>query len=148
MTVTIQVGQAFSIIETLPDGFTYTGSSIDDPADDNDVLTVGPTVTFTPVGQRSFTYTVMASSTEGSHAFSGVARFDSDRDNDLPVGGASTVTVEAVIDGATLAARYDANGNGTIERSEVIAAIRDYLDGAAGITRAEVIRLINLYLFG
>jgi hypothetical protein len=47
-----------------------------------------------------------------------------------------------------LIARYDANGNGTIERSEVIAAIRDYLDGAAGITRAEVIRLINLYLFG
>ena len=47
-----------------------------------------------------------------------------------------------------LIARYDANQNGTIERSEVIAAIRDYLDGAAGITRAEVIRLINLYLFG
>ena len=48
----------------------------------------------------------------------------------------------------SLIARYDANQNGTIERSEVIAAIRDYLDGAAGITRAEVIRLINLYLFG
>ena len=47
-----------------------------------------------------------------------------------------------------LIAQYDANQNGTIERSEVIAAIRDYLDGAASITRAEVIRLINLYLFG
>ena len=50
--------------------------------------------------------------------------------------------------GDPLIARYDANNNGMIDRSEVIAAINDYLDGAAGITRAEVIRLINLYLFG
>ena len=147
VTVTIQVGQAFSITETLPDGFTYTGSSIDDPADDNDFLTVGQTVTFTPFGERSFTYTVTASRTAGSHRFSGVARFDSDRDNDLPVGGASTVTVEAVIDGDPLVARYDANNNGTIERSEVIAAINDYLFGGV-ISRRDVIRLINLYLFG
>ena len=146
VTVTIQVGKAFNIIETLPDGFTYTGSSIDDPADDSDVLTVGQTVTFTPLGEPSFTYTVTASSTEGSHAFSGVARFDSDRDNDLPVGGASTVTVEAVIDDATLVARYDANGDGRIDRGEVIAAINDYLFGGA-ISRRDVIRLINLYLF-
>ena len=47
-----------------------------------------------------------------------------------------------------LVVRYDANGNGMIERSEVIAAINDYLDGVAGITRSGVIRLINLYLDG
>ena len=35
-----------------------------------------------------------------------------------------------------LVARYDANGNGTIERGEVIAAIRDYLDGE-DISRSE-----------
>ena len=45
-------------------------------------------------------------------------------------------------------ARYDANNNGMIERNEVIAAIRDYLGGAATITRADVIRLIRLYLAG
>ena len=51
--------------------------------------------------------------------------------------------------GDPLVARYDANRNGMIERSEVIAAINDYLFGApGGITRADVIRLINLYLFG
>ena len=51
--------------------------------------------------------------------------------------------------GDPLIARYDANGNGTIERSEVIKAINDYLFGEGGsITRADVIRLINLYLFG
>ena len=52
--------------------------------------------------------------------------------------------------GDSLVDRYDANGNGTIEKSEVIAAINDYLFGDAdeAISKAEVIRLINLYLFG
>ena len=41
--------------------------------------------------------------------------------------------------------KYDGNGNGTIERNEVIAAIGRYLGGEAGITRAEVIAVIALY---
>ena len=47
-----------------------------------------------------------------------------------------------------LVARYDVNNNGTIERGEVIKAIRDYLDGGGGISRSDVIRLIRLYLDG
>ena len=49
-----------------------------------------------------------------------------------------------------LVARYDANNNGTIEKSEVIKAIDDYLfgEGDQAISKAEVIKLINLYLFG
>ena len=44
---------------------------------------------------------------------------------------------------------YDDNGNGTIERSEVIAAIGDYLGGGSGsLARTHVIALINLYLSG
>ena len=39
---------------------------------------------------------------------------------------------------------YDADNNGTIDRTEVLAAINDYLDGV--ITRAEVLEVINLYL--
>ena len=56
----------------------------------------------------------------------------------------------AVTAGDPLIARYDGNGNGTIEKSEVIKAINDYLFGDAdeAISKAEVIRLINLYLFG
>ena len=50
--------------------------------------------------------------------------------------------------GARLVARYDVNANGKIEKSEVIAAIKDYLFGGVGITRADLIRLINFYLFG
>ena len=63
---------------------------------------------------------------------------------------ASAATASAVTDGDPLVARYDVNGNGTIEKGEVIAAINDYLFGDAdqAISKAEVIRLINLYLFG
>ena len=48
-----------------------------------------------------------------------------------------------------LIARYDANNNGAIEKSEVIKAINDYLFGGGDpTTKADVIKLINLYLFG
>ena len=45
---------------------------------------------------------------------------------------------------------YDDDGNGTIEKSEVIAAITDYLFGEEdeAISKADVIALITLYLFG
>ena len=49
---------------------------------------------------------------------------------------------------ADVFSRYDLNGNGTIERNEVIQATNDYLFGdGTTITREEVIRLINAYLF-
>ena len=63
-----------------------------------------------------------------------------------------TTTAAVVTTGDPLVARYDANGNGQIDKSEVITAINDYLfgtgDGTPAPSKAEVIRLINLYLFG
>ena len=53
----------------------------------------GQEVRFTLQGDASFTYTVTASSTAGSHSFSGTLR-DFERD-DHTVGGATSVTVEA-----------------------------------------------------
>ena len=49
-----------------------------------------------------------------------------------------------------LVGRYDADGNGTIEKGEVIQAIKDYLfgEGDEAISKGDVIRLIKLYLFG
>ena len=49
-----------------------------------------------------------------------------------------------------LITRYDADNSGTIEKSEVIQAINDYLfgQGDAAISKPDVIRLIRLYLFG
>ena len=43
--------------------------------------------------------------------------------------------------------KYDVNKDGVIQRAEVFAAINDYLDGDTGApTRADVFKLINLYL--
>ena len=44
---------------------------------------------------------------------------------------------------ALIAAKYDLNRNGTIERDEVIAAINDYMDGL--ITRDDVLIVITFY---
>ena len=43
---------------------------------------------------------------------------------------------------------YDDNRNGTIEKSEVVAAINDYLFGDGSLEKSHVVALINLYLFG
>ena len=64
-------------------------------------------------------------------------------------GGSTELNLSATqTAGDPLIDRYDTNNNRKIDRGEVITAINDYLDGAAGITRAGVIRLINLYLDG
>ena len=62
----------------------------------------------------------------------------------------TATTTSAVTAGDPLVIRYDINPrNGMIDKSEVIAAINEYLDaGAAAPSKAEVIRLINLYLDG
>ena len=144
VTVTITAanyGIAGGLTEALPPAFSYVASSLPE----EQVNATGQEVRFTLQGDTSFTYTVTASSVEGSYGFSGTLR-DYDR-NDHAVGGASTVTVSS---GDPLIARYDANNNGMIDRSEVIVAINDYLFGEGEpITKAdEVIKLINLYLFG
>ena len=64
-----------------------------------------------------------------------------------------TVTVtdvdDAVTSGDSLVDRYDANHDGTIEKSEVLKAINDYLfgEGDEAISKTDVLRLINIYLF-
>ena len=138
-------GSLGAVTETLPAGFSYVSSTHDSNQVIHPVEGNSQMVRFTLQGETSLTYTVTASSVEGSYTFSGTLR-DSDR-NDHTVGGASMVTVSS---GDPLVARYDANGNGTIEKSEVIKAINDYLfgEGDDAISKADVIRLINLYLFG
>ena len=71
----------------------------------------------------------------------------SDGTNEATVTVTVTVTEEAP---QTLLERYDTNGNGSIEKSEVIVAINDYLfgTGADAISKNDVIEVINLYLFG
>ena len=134
-------GRFGAVTETLPPGFSYVSSSLEDSG----VTDVGREVRFSLFGQTAFTYTVTAPGTAGTYSFSGVLR-NSDRE-DVPVGGALTIAVAA---GDPLIVRYDANGNGTIEKNEVINAINDYLfgEGDEAISKSDVIKLINLYLFG
>ena len=91
--VTIDVaglGGLGSVVETLPDGFSYVSSGLSHSA----VQVEGQEVTFTLLGSDStFTYTVTAASVEGPHSFSGVV---SNADAVAqPVGGAFIVTVAA-----------------------------------------------------
>ena len=93
VTITIAVanyGGFGRVTETLPYGFTYKSSSLDDSQVD---ASGGQVVKFTLQGDTSFTYVVTASSTFGIHAFSGELT-DSDR-NSYQVGGANSVTVQA-----------------------------------------------------
>ena len=59
---------------------------------------------------------------------------------------AMMVTDNDVTTGDPLVNRYDADNSGTIDKSEVITAINDYLFEET-LSKAEVIELINLYLF-
>ena len=72
LTVTITAagyGQFGQVVETLPAGFGYVSTSLPDPP-----WVSGQMLGFSLFGEESFTYTVTASRTLGSHEFSGVAK--------------------------------------------------------------------------
>ena len=93
VVVTIEAtgyGSLGAVTETLPAGFSYVSSSLTDEGEVTEVDDV--TVRFTLQGaDKTFTYTVTASNTGGTHDFSGKLR-DADR-ADHDVGGDSRVTV-------------------------------------------------------
>ena len=67
---------------------------------------------------------------------------------------AADVTTDADDNGNTAAMQlplgipYNDNRSGTIEKSEVVAAINDYLFGDGSLEKSHVVAVINLYLFG
>ena len=78
-------GRFGRVTETLPDGFSYVSS---DDLDGDEVSEDGQIVKFTLQGTDiTFSYTVTASDTAGTHDFSGTLRDDDRADHD--VGGAS-----------------------------------------------------------
>ena len=56
------------------------------------------------------------------------------------------VVEETPIIGGTLLERFDTDVNGEIDKSEVIMAINDYFDEIEGVTKKDVLDVINLYL--
>ena len=80
MTVTIPVanyGGFGRVTETLPNGFTYRSTSLDDSQVD---ASGGQVVKFTFQGDSSFTYVATAPGSTGTYTFSGTFR-DSDRED-------------------------------------------------------------------
>ena len=64
-----------------------------------------------------------------------------------PSGEMATIEVTINVTNVGLDTPYDADDSGVIEKGEVITSINDYLDGGTDApTKAEVIRLIDLYL--
>ena len=80
-------GSVGGVTETLPPGFAYVSQDGADRA-----VQTGQEVKFTlQGGDKSFSYVVTASSTEGTHSFSGT--LVDENGNSHSVGGATTVTV-------------------------------------------------------
>lgn len=75
------------VVEILPPGFSYVGSDLSDAAVNVD----GSTVSFTLVGEETFTYTVTAPGDEGPYSFSGVLK-NVDKD-EREIVGASVIAV-------------------------------------------------------
>ena len=75
------------VVETLPAGFHYVGSTLPDEA----IEVEGQTVKFTLFGVDRFSYTVTAPNQEGPHTFSGVLT-DAQK-VDRPVAGSSRIRV-------------------------------------------------------
>ena len=90
MTITATSYGGFGQVEeTLPHGFSYTGSNLSEDfvTEEED----GQTVSFVLLGDRSFTYTVEVSDVEDTYTFSGVLK-DANKDERV-IGGASQVLV-------------------------------------------------------
>ena len=71
ITVSITVadyGTFGGIVETIPNGFTYDGSTLSE----SQVIEDGNSVKFILYGETNFKYTVTAPSTEGTYIFSGI----------------------------------------------------------------------------
>ena len=125
MTAT-DYGSGGSIVETLPDGFTYDNSTLND----TQAEVAGNTVTFTLFGESSFDYTVNASGTNGTYVFSGIIK-DFNKTESI-VTGDTSITVGAEIEDGTDASAVRALPV-SIERGEqftVGMSVADY--GANG----------------
>ena len=75
------------VVETLPAGFSYSGSGLSE----SQVAADGRTISFTLLGEETFAYTVTAAAAGGSYDFSGIIK-DVDK-AEASVVGASSIRV-------------------------------------------------------
>ena len=91
VTVSIQVGDALRITETLPEGFTYHSTTLSENR--GRATVIGEQVRFTILRATSFEYTVKAPDVPGTYTITGLAQFDFIEANDRDIVGSSMVTV-------------------------------------------------------
>ncbi len=90
VTITATGYGGFGLVrETLPEGFSYAGSSLSSVS----VTVDGQTASFVLLGDRSFTYAADAPDVEGAYTFNGIVK-DADKD-ERSVDGDSVVRVGA-----------------------------------------------------
>jgi hypothetical protein len=120
-------GQAGGVTETLPTGFSYVNSDLDDFQ-----VTELPNnrVQFTLQGNTLFTYTVTASDTPGPYDFSGTLR-DGDR-MDHTVGGDTRITVNTPPAQPTPSASRSFDSASVDPEGQVVVTIRASNYGQAG----------------
>ena len=93
-------GAIGSVVETIPDGFTYIGSTLPDT---QVVVVTDNEIRFNLMGESGFDYTVTASSSENTYAFSGIIK--DDYLNEFDVGGDTSIAVETTVQGSASAVR-------------------------------------------
>lgn len=86
-------GSFGSVVETIPNGFTYVTSSLGVQQAEDD----GNTVTFTLLGETSFDYIVIAPSNSGTYTFSGIIKDDDA--NEFTIGGDTSIILVNVEQG-------------------------------------------------
>ena len=122
VTITVANYGGFGrVTETLPPGFTYKSSDLDDAQVD---ASGGQTVEFNLQSDSSFTYVVSASGVAGAHHFSGQLT-DSDRMMHV-VGGPTSVTVQLPPGPASRAFAPSQALPGATVRVTINAAATDY----------------------
>lgn len=123
------VSPGYHVIETIPQGFTFAGTS-------GGYSNQGNVYTFDRMGSDPFVYTLTAPHANGSYTISGT--FMDDNGNMGTISGTTTIRVGGIY--------YDLNGDGRIERSEAIQAVTDYFSGI--ITRQDAINVVMAYFIG
>ncbi len=128
-TAPVRIGTAIPVAATFTE--TVTGFTVDDVAVGN-----GTAGNFSGSG-ASYTFDVTPNAI-----------------GQVTVDIAADVAEDADSKGNTMAMQlslgipYDDDRNGTIEKSEVVEAIDDYLFGDGSVEKSHVVALIDLYLFG
>ena len=139
VTVTIALeglGGFGQVTETLPAGFAYVSSSLAD----EQVESADGTVTFTILGEDSFTYTVTASDMDGENALSGSAA--NDAKESAEIGGTAGIAVgDGVVtsDGGNVTLTVTPDAQSTYFKGRIVESCEAGPEGVGDVALCAII---------